>query len=193
LPANRNHNPYELPPDLPEPVDDGAADHLTGMALPAVRLPSTGGDPVDLAGAASSKRLVLYCYPRTGRPGEPMPAGWDEIPGARGCTPQSCAFRDHFAELKALGASVLGMSTQTIDEQREFAERAGLPYPLLSDHRLVLRDELNLPTFTAGSLELYRRITLIAEDGVIVKVFYPVFPPDRNAADVVAWLSAGSR
>jgi peroxiredoxin len=193
LPANRSHNPYELPPDLPAPVDDGAADHLTGKALPAVQLPSTGADPVDLAGAASGKRLVLYCYPRTGRPGEPMPAGWDEIPGARGCTPQSCAFRDHFAELTDLGASVLGLSTQTIDEQREFAARVGLPYPLLSDHELVLRDELKLPTFTAGSLELYRRITLIAEDGVIVKVFYPVFPPDRNAADVVAWLGAGSR
>jgi peroxiredoxin len=192
LPSNRSHNPYELPPDLPAPVDDGAADHLTGMALPSVHLASTGGDPVDLAEAAS-KLLVLYCYPRTGRPGEPMPAGWDEIPGARGCTPQSCAFRDHFAELTALGASVLGLSAQTIDEQRELAERVGLPYPLLSDHRLALRDELKLPTFTADSLEFYRRITLIAEDGVIAKVFYPVFPPDRHAADVVAWLSARSR
>jgi peroxiredoxin len=189
LPTNRSHNPYDLPPDLPEPVDDGAADHLPGMALPAVHLPSTGGDEVDLAEAASGK-LVLYCYPRTGRPGEAMPPGWDEIPGARGCTPQSCAFRDHFTELTALRASVLGLSTQTLDEQKEFAERVGLPYPLLSDHHLVLRDELNLPTFAAGSLELYRRITLIAEDGVIVKVFYPVFPPDRNAADVLAWLKS---
>jgi peroxiredoxin len=186
LPANRSA--YNLPPGLPEPVDDGAADHLSGMALPGVRLPSTGGDLVDLAEAASGKALVLYCYPRTGRPGEPMPPGWDEIPGARGCTPQSCAFRDHFTELKALGATVLGLSAQNLEEQREFAGRVGLPYPLLSDHNLVLRDELKLPTFTAGSLELYRRITLIAKDGVIVKVFYPVFPPDRNAADVVAWL-----
>jgi peroxiredoxin len=188
LPANRSHNPYDLPPGLPEPVDDGAADHLQGMALPAIGLPSTDGDLVDLAETASGKLLVLYCYPRTGRPGEPMPPGWDEIPGARGCTPQSCAFRDHFAELAALRASVLGLSAQTPDEQREFAERVGLPYPLLSDHHLVLRDELRIPTFAVGSLELYRRTTLIAEDGVIVKVFYPVFPPDRNAADVVAWL-----
>jgi peroxiredoxin len=183
------HDPYALPPGLPEPVDDGAADHLSGIEMPVVRLPSTTGDLVDLAGVASADTLVLYCYPRTGRPGESMPQGWDDIPGARGCTPQSCAFRDHFTELDALGAAVLGLSAQTLEEQREFAKRVGLPYPLLSDPRLVLRDELKLPTFTIGPLELYRRITLIVRDGVIAKVFYPVFPPDRNAADVVAWLT----
>jgi peroxiredoxin len=183
------HDPYTLPPDLPVPVDDGAADHLAGVPMPALRLPATTGVLVDLAEASSGKSLVLYCYPRTGRPGEPMLEGWDDIPGARGCTPQACAFRDRFGALEALGATVFGLSAQTPDEQREFAERVSLPYPLLSDSRLLLRDELGLPTFAAGSLELYRRITLIVRDGTIVKVFYPVFPTDRNAADVAAWLS----
>ena len=183
-----SHDPYTLPPDLPVPVDDGAADHLTGAKMPPLRLPATTGELVDLAEASSGKTLVLYCYPRTGRPGEPMLEGWDDIPGARGCTPQACEFRDRFVELEALGAAVFGMSAQTLEEQREFAQRVRLPYPLLSDPELLLRDELSLPTFTAGTLELYRRITLIVSDGVIAKVFYPVFPPDRNAGEVAAWL-----
>lgn len=191
--SSHAHDPYALPQGLPEPVDDGAADHLPGKPLPAVRLGSTGGRLVDLGEAGARDALVLYCYPRTGRPGEPMPPGWDDIPGARGCTPQSCAFRDRFAELEGLGATVLGLSTQTVEEQSEFAKRVGLPYPLLSDSHLLLRDELGLPTFRVGSLELYRRITLIVRDGVIAKVFYPIFPPDRNAADVAAWLTSARR
>jgi peroxiredoxin len=180
-------NPYVLPADLPDPVDDGAADHLKGMTLPALALPSTSGGDVDLASAAEST-LVLYLYPRTGRPGEPLPDGWDEIPGARGCTPQSCAFRDHFAVLQSLGADVLGLSAQSPADQREFAERVGLPYPILSDPGLELASALRLPTFEVAGMRLYRRLTLIARHGRIVKVFYPVFPPDRNAADVIAWL-----
>jgi peroxiredoxin len=186
------HDPHTLPPDLPVPVDDGAADHLVGMAMPALRFPATTGKLVDLAEESAGNTLVLLCYPRTGRPGEPMPAGWDDIPGARGCTPQACAFRDRFGELEALGARVFGLSAQTVADQGEFAERVGLPYPLLSDPGLLLRDELGLPTFTADSLEFYRRITLVAREGGIAKVFYPVFPPDRNAADVAAWLSGAS-
>jgi peroxiredoxin len=182
------HDPYTLPPDLPVPVDDGAADHLTGMAIPALSLPSTADDAIDLA-AAAQVTLVLYCYPRTGRPGEAPPSGWDEIPGARGCTPQACAFRDHHAELDQLGARVLGLSAQPIDEQREFAQRVRLPYPLVSDPGLALARALDLPTFTFGPLRLYRRLTLIARDTRVAKVFYPVFPPDRNAADVTAWLT----
>ena len=131
---------------------------------------------------------MLYCYPRTGRPGEPMPAGWDQIPGARGCTPQSCAFRDHFAELKALAARVFGLSAQSLGDQTEFAERVGLPYTLVSDPELALAAALGLPTFEVAGMRLYRRLTLIARRREIVKVFYPVFPPDRNASDVVAWL-----
>jgi peroxiredoxin len=180
-------DPYLLPPDLPVPVDDGAANHLTGVAMPALSLPSTTGGPVDLAAAAAGT-LVLYCYPRTGRPGEPLPPGWDEIPGARGCTPQSCAFRDRFTELEALGAGVLGLSAQPLADQVEFAERVGLPYPVLSDPDLELAQALGLPTFEVAGMRLYRRLTLIARAGVIVKVFYPVFPPDRNAGDVVTWL-----
>ena len=180
-------DPYVLPPDLPAPVDDGAADHLEGEAIPALRLPAVSDGPIDLAAAASGT-LVLYCYPRTGRPGEPLPRGWDEIPGARGCTPQSCAFRDRFTELEGLGARVLGLSAQPIAEQAEFAERVGLPYPLLSDPALELARALRLPTFEVAGMRLYRRLTLIAREGVIVKVFYPVFPPDRNAAEVLAWL-----
>jgi peroxiredoxin len=182
-----DHDPYTLPPDLPVPIDDGAADHLPDSAIPALRLSSTESDTVDLAFEAQAT-LVLYCYPRTGRPGENPPTGWDEIPGARGCTPQACAFRDHHDELRRLGARVLGLSSQPIEEQREFAGRVSLPYPLLSDPELALARDLGLPTFTFDSRILYRRLTLIARHGCVAKVFYPVFPPDRNAAEVAAWL-----
>jgi peroxiredoxin len=182
------HDPYVLPPDLPVPIDDGAADHLLGAGVPSLSLPSTSGGEVDLAEAAEGT-LVLYCYPRTGRPGEPLPPGWDEIPGARGCTPQSCAFRDHFAELHALGGAVLGLSAQPLDDQVEFADRVHLPYPVLSDPALRLADALRLPTFEVAGLRLYRRLTLVASERRIVKVFYPVFPPDRNASEVLSWLA----
>ena len=179
---------HPLPADLPVPVDDGACDHLAGLAVPALELESSQG-PVDLAelGAALG---VLYVYPRTGTPGRPVPAAWDAIPGARGCTPQSCAFRDHFAELDALGAGVLGLSAQPLADQIEFARRVALPYPVLSDPGLALARALRLPTFEVAGMRLYRRLTLIARRGEIVKAVYPVFPPDRNAADVLAWLSA---
>ena len=180
-------NPYVLPDDLPVPVDDGAADHLEGAEMPAISLPTTSGDALDLRDAARGT-LVLYVYPRTGRPGEPLPEGWNDIPGARGCTPQSCAFRDHFGELRALSADVLGMSAQPLSDQTEFAERVELPYPILSDLELALADALALPTFEVAGMRLYRRLTVVARAGRIVKAFYPVFPPDRNAADVVAWL-----
>jgi peroxiredoxin len=184
-----SHDPTALPAGLPVPVDDGAADHLPGMAVPSLVLPSTAGGPLDLAAAAAGV-LVLSCYPRTGRPGEDPLPGWDQIPGARGCTPQACAFRDHHAELAGLGARMLGLSTQTLEEQREAAGRLGLPYPLLSDPELRLADALGLPTFQVGPLRLYKRLTLVARRGRIEKAFYPVFPPDRNAAEVVAWLRA---
>jgi peroxiredoxin len=180
-------NPYVLPDHLPAPVDDGAADHLQGSAIPALALPSTADRDIDLAAAARGT-LVLYVYPRTGKPGEPLPPGWDGIPGARGCTPQSCAFRDRFGELESLGADVLGLSAQELPDQIEFAERVGLPYPILSDPELSLEAALRLPTFEVAGMRLYRRLTLIARGGLIEKVFYPVFPPDRNATDVVAWL-----
>ena len=180
-------DPRILPADLPVPEDDGAADHLPGLEIPPLSLPSTAG-PVDLRGAAAGT-LVLYIYPRTGRPGEPPPDGWDATPGARGCTPQSCAFRDHQAELAALGATVVGMSAQPLADQVEFAAREHIPYPLISDTDLQLAHALDLPTFEIAGMRLYRRITIIARAGRIEHVFYPVFPPDRNAADVVAWLS----
>jgi peroxiredoxin len=182
-------DPYVLPRDLPVPIDDGGADHLEGAAVPALALPSTAGKEINLESAAAGT-LVLYLYPRTGRPGEPLPEGWNEIPGARGCTPQSCAFRDHFAELGSLGVDVLGLSAQTLADQVEFAGRVGLPYPILSDPELELAAALRLPTFEVAGMRLYRRLTVIARDGRIEKVFYPVFPPDRNAADVVAWLAS---
>ena len=181
------HDPHVLPDDLPEPVDDGAADHLEGAALPSLSLPSTSGGEIDLAEAARGA-LVLYCYPRTGRQGVPLPPNWDAIPGARGCTPQSCAFRDHFAEFQALGASVLGLSAQSSDDKLEFAQRVHLPYPVLSDPGLALAEAIGLPTFEVAGMRLYRRLTLIARRGRVVRAFYPVFPPDRNAPDVLAWL-----
>jgi peroxiredoxin len=177
-----------LPSGLPAPEDDGAADHLDGMSVPSVSLPSTRGGAANLAGLADG-RLVAYLYPRTGVPGQPSPAGWDAIPGARGCTPQSCAFRDNLAELTALGASVVGISAQTPTEQREFAEREHIPFPLLSDGELELAAALRLPTFEAEGMTLYKRLTFVAEAGRIAKVLYPVFPPDRNAAEVIAWLA----
>jgi peroxiredoxin len=182
----RAENPYELPNDLPVPTDDGAADHLPGMRLPPVPLTSTGGETVDLS--ALSGRTVVYCYPMTGRPDTSLPPGWDEIPGARGCTPQSCSFRDHHAELRALGAQVFGMSTQDTDYQREAAGRLHLPFALLSDEDLVFAGALDLPTFEVEGTVLLKRLTLVIDDGRIEKVFYPVFPPGKSAEEVVGWL-----
>ena len=179
-------DPYVLPEGLPVPEDDGAADHLPGLELPDLTLPSSQG-AVSLAELAR-ERLVLYVYPRTGRPGVAMLPGWDDIPGARGCTPQSCGFRDHAAELAAFGARVAGLSAQGLDDQVEFAERNRMPFPVIADERLELARALRLPTFEVEGLTLYKRLALVAEGGRIVKVFYPVFPPDRNAEEVVAWL-----
>ncbi len=179
-------DPYVLPADLPVPADDGAADHLPGQRMPALVLDSSRGR-VDL-GELAERRLVLYVYPRAGRPGRPSFPGWDDIPGARGCTPQSCAFRDHAAELAALGAGVAGLSAQPLDDQVEFAERNHIPYPVVADPALQLGGALTLPTFEVAGVTLYKRLALVAERGEIVKVFYPVFPPDRNAAEVLAWL-----
>ncbi len=176
-----------LPDDLPVPIDDGAADHLRGMKVPSVRLSSTLGGEADLAEVARG-RVVVYVYPRTGVPGEESPEGWDEIPGARGCTPQSCAFRDHQADLGVLGVSVTGISAQSPGEQAEFADREHIPYPLLSDAALELATAMRLPTFEVDGMRLYRRLTFVARSGRIEKVFYPVFPPDRNAAEVLGWL-----
>jgi peroxiredoxin len=180
-------NPAELPPDLPRPVDDGACDHLPGLVMPSIRLPSTAGRLVDL-GALAAERTVIYCYPRTGRPGEPLPDGWDAIPGARGCTPQSCGFRDHHQELAGLGAAVYGLSTQTTEYQREMAERLHLPFEVLSDAGFALVEALGLPTFEVEGMRLIKRLTLIVRDGRIEHVFYPVFPPDQSAAHVLDWL-----
>jgi peroxiredoxin len=181
------HDPTVLPTDIPAPQDDGAARHLGGLTLPSVSLPATDGTDVDLS--ALKGLTVVYIYPRTGVPGQPSPDGWDAIPGARGCTPQSCSFRDHFAELKGLGvAQLFGLSTQDNGYQREAVERLHLPFAVLSDEALKLARAINLPTFTVAGMTLHKRMALVIEDGVITKVFYPVFPPDKNAEEVVAWL-----
>jgi peroxiredoxin len=180
------YDPTVLPAGLPVPDDDGAADHLGGRLVPPLFLETTHGE-LNLA-AAAAELLVLYVYPRTGRPGVAPPQGWDETPGARGCTPQSCGFRDWGAELEELGATVVGLSAQTIEEQREAADRLGLPHAVAADPELRLADGLRLPTFEFHERRLYKRLTLVAEDGRIAKVFYPVFPPDENAAEVLAWL-----
>ena len=185
----RSDNVYELPPGLPVPQDDGACRHLTGMTLPRLVLSSTGGRLVDLS--ALSGRTVVYAYPRTGQPDQDPLPGWDAIPGARGCTPQSCAFRDHFEELKRAGAAhVFGLSTQDGAYQREVAARLHLPFEILSDEKLDLTRALKLPTFDIAGMTLIKRLTLIVRDGTIEHVFYPVFPPDRNAGDVLAWLAS---
>lgn len=184
------HDPMTLPDGLPVPQDDGAARHLTGATLPGVALPATDGSQVDLSRLRG--RTVVYIYPRTGRPGEPLPQGWDVVPGARGCTPQSCSFRDHFAELADQGvAFVFGLSTQDSDYQRECAQRLHLPFPLLSDDDFEFTQALKLPTFTISGMTLLKRMVLALDDGRITKVFYPVFPPDKSADEVLAWLRSG--
>ena len=185
------HDPYVLPADLPAPEDDGAADHLRGLPLPPFALPATDGSRVRLDELPG--RVVVYAYPRTGVPGEdPLVPDWDAIPGARGCTPESCAFRDHYAELQAAGAaSVFGLSTQMPSYQREAAERLHLPFALLSDADLELTKALRLPTFEVAGETLLKRFTLVISAARIDHVFYPVFPPDRHAAEVLAWLRSG--
>ena len=183
------HNPLTLPDDLPAPEDDGATRHLQGARLPDLALPATDGAAVNVSRLTG--RTVVYIYPRTGRPGQPLPEGWDGIPGARGCTPQSCGFRDHFADLKRLGvAQLFGLSTQTTDYQHEAAQRLHLPFAILSDADLTLTRALNLPTFTVQGMTLIKRMAWVIDDGVITKVFYPVFPPDKSAEEVVSWIRA---
>jgi peroxiredoxin len=187
--APGTHNPQVLPPNIPAPQDDGAARHLGGMKVPDLALPATEGAPVNLSKLKG--RTVIYIYPRTGVPGVDPPDGWDQIPGARGCTPQSCAFRDHFGELTRLGvAQLYGLSTQDTVYQREAATRLHLSFPILSDEKLALTKALKLPTFTTAGMTLLKRMALVIDDGTISKAFYPVFPPDKNAADVIAWIQA---
>ena len=159
---------------------------LGGKPLPRVALPATDGTSVDLA--ATAGRVVIYVYPMTRRPGVPVPEGWEAIPGASGCTPQSCAFRDHYREFQSLDVRVFGLSTQSTEYQKEARDRLQLPFELLSDEKRALKELLRLPTFVAAGMELYKRLTMVAVDGRIEKVFYPVFPPDRNAGEVLAWL-----
>lgn len=177
-----------LPADLPQPEDDGAADHLPGSRLPRLVLPSTTGGEVDLS-ALGHPVSVLFIYPMTGRPGVALPAGWDAIPGARGCTPQNLGYRDHHAELIAFGADVHGLSSQSPAYQREVSERLALPYPLLSDESLALADAMSLPTMVVEGTRLFRRLTMVVTGGVVQRVFYPVFPPDRDASNVTGWLA----
>jgi peroxiredoxin len=190
--AETFQNPLVLPENLPVPQDDGAARHLAGMRLADLALAATDGSQVNLAKLAG--RTVVYVYPRTGRPGVPAPDGWDAIPGARGCTPQSCGFRDHFADLKRLGvAQLFGLSTQDGAYQREVVERLHLPFPILSDAGLELTRALRLPTFSVEGMTLIKRMAWVIDHGVISHAFYPVFPPDKSAETVVAWLEASQR
>jgi peroxiredoxin len=182
-------DPLILPDDLPAPADDGACAHLPGLVVPAIELAATDGAVVSLTRLPG--RTIVYAYPRTGRPGEPsLVADWDLIPGARGCTPESCGFRDHHAELAAAGAAVFGLSTQDTPYQRELVERLRLPFAILSDAGLELTPALGLPTFEAAGETLIKRLTLLLRDGIVERVWYPVFPPDSHASDVLAWLRA---
>ncbi|HEY6779014.1 MAG TPA: peroxiredoxin [Thermoleophilaceae bacterium] len=177
---------HTLPPDLPAPEDDGAADHLPGMPMPAIALASTTGGEVRLDELPG--RTVLFCYPRTGRPDQELPPGWNAIPGARGCTPETCGFRDRHEHFTDLGARVLALSTQDTHYQREMAERLELPFEVLSDADLRLVRALRVPTFEVDGMTLIKRLTLIVSDGEIEHVFYPVFPPDTHAGEVLDWL-----
>jgi peroxiredoxin len=184
----RSDDILRLPPDLPEPLDDGMASHLPGLPVAAVPLSSTRGERIDLS--ALTGRTVVYCYPRTGRPDRDLPDGWNLIPGARGCTPQSCAFRDHHRELEDLGVRVFGLSTQDTEYQTEVVDRLHLPFALLSDQHLEFASAMRLPLFDVGTMRVLKRLTLVVGHGIVQHVFYPVFPPDRNAEQVLQWLAA---
>lgn len=180
----------QLPPDLPVPQDDGAADHLAGRLIPTLTLPATSGQRVTLDELGVG-RTVLYVYPLTGRPGVDLPDGWDNIPGARGCTTEACDFRDHHHDLLDAGAArVFGLSSQDREYQREVVDRLRLPFAMLSDTELALAEGLELPTFRADGTALFQRLTLVISDATIEKVFYPVFPPNEHAQQVLAWLRA---
>ena len=181
-------NVNELPTDLPVPLDDGSTNHLKGMRLPKISLQATNGKRIDLADIKG--RLVIYCYPMTGQPNVALPDGWDQIPGARGCTPQSCSFRDHYQELQALGAQVLGLSVQTTEYQKEMADRLHLPFSVVSDVDYEFQKALNMPNFVTAGMTLLKRVTLIANDGVIEAVHYPIFPSDSDAAWVLEYLKS---
>jgi peroxiredoxin len=189
-PAQRNL--MELPPNLPRPTDDGAARHLQGMAIPDLELPSTSNRLVNLS-KVSAPRIIVYCYPRTGQPDKPSPPGWDDIPGARGCTPETCGFRDHHKDLSRLGTEVFGLSTQDTPYQQEMVKRLNVPFEVLSDERMTLTRALRLPTFSVAGMTLLKRLTLVIGDGKIEHVFYPVFPPDTHAEEVIAWLKQHPR
>ena len=181
-------NLNQIPANLPVPVDDGLVDHLVGMKLPSLSLVATNGTKINLSQVQG--RFVLYCYPRTGTPNTSLPEGWDQIPGARGCTPQSCAYRDHYQELKALGAEVFGLSVQTTEYQIEMVNRLHLPFPVLSDERFEFQRALNLPTFEVAGMTLLKRLTLIVTDGLVVAVHYPVFPSDTDPTWVMNKLTS---
>ena len=179
-------NLNQLPANLPIPQDDGAANHLPGMRLPRLSLCATTGKELNLGEIKG--RLVIYCYPMTGQPNVALPEGWDQIPGARGCTPQSCSFRDHYQELQSLGAEVVGLSVQSTAYQQEMADRLHLPFPVVSDADYQFQGALQLPTFIAAGMTLLKRITLIANDGVIEAIHYPIFPSDSDPAWVISYL-----
>jgi len=182
---------HTIPGDLPVPEDDGAADHLVNAVLPPLALTATIGETVRVDQLEGT--TILFVYPRTGRPDEELPPGWNAIPGARGCTPEACGFRDAHQQFADLGVRVLALSTQPIDYQREMADRLHLPFPVLSDEQLEFTGELGLPTFEIGGWTLLKRLTLVIEDGRVRHIFYPVFPPDAHAGEVLDWLRGGAK
>ena len=185
--AQQATNLNELPANLPRPADDGGARHLKGMAIPDVALPSTANRLVNLS-KITAPRTVVYCYPMTGQPGKTLPRGWNDIPGARGCTPETCGFRDHHKDLARVQADVFGVSTQDTPYQQEMVKRLEVPFEVLSDDKLAFAHALRLPTFTIEGMTLLKRLTLIVKNARIEHVFYPVFPPDKHAEEVIAWL-----
>lgn len=181
-------NLNQLPTDLPIPQDDGSTNHLKGLKLPNFSLNATNGKAINLADIKG--KLVVYCYPMTGQPNVALPEGWDQIPGARGCTPQSCSFRDHYQELQELGAEVLALSVQSTEYQKEMVDRLHLPFQVVSDVNYQFQKALNLPTFVAAGMKLLKRVTLIANNGVIEAVHYPIFPSDSDPSWVIDYLKS---
>jgi len=168
------------------PIDDGKCDHLFNMTLPQLSLLSTSNNTIDLSKLEGL--TVFYFYPRMGRPDIETPAGWGDIPGASGCTPQTCSFKDQHEDFSRLEVDVYGVSTQASSYQKEAVDRLSLPFDILSDEDLNLTEMLNLPTFEVEGVILTKRVTLICQDSKIIKVFYPVYPPKENAQEVIVYI-----
>ncbi|VAW52529.1 Alkyl hydroperoxide reductase subunit C-like protein [hydrothermal vent metagenome] len=177
---------YQLPEGLPVPVDDGACNHLEGAPFPSMLITVTPHATYDFSKEKGIN--IIFFYPMIGHPDSLPMTGWNEIPGARGCTPQALSYKNYFRQITKLGVRLFGASSQALKEQNDAIDRLKLPFELINDSSFLLSNALKLPTFQFNEIKMIKRLTLVVVDGVIKKVFYPVFPPNKNVDDVIVWL-----